>query len=156
MIKLYKNFGEDNKNYDVDLIELSSTVNALPGIEVCHLLIIDGLPTLMFHVDEKIQDGLFFLTRCIDNRYFKFGKNWNINMMVGDILFQNGDRPLFYELVSTSKDYKMEIRHLIENLNSHLFNENFMKMFKLNIEDFSTIDTVVEKRNGKLDSLNIN
>lgn len=123
MIKLYKKFGEDYNDIDIDLIELASTINALPGIKVCHILILDKLPLFMIHADEKNQDGLFFLARCIDNRYFKFGKNWNINMEVGDVLFGNGDRPIFYELVSSSKDYKNEIRHLIENLNSHLFNE---------------------------------
>ena len=71
--------------------QLIEIINRLPGIEVVCISDPDdnkqpikctssnihrGGFTIFFHVDEKEQEGLFFLTRCVDGRYFQYGLNW--------------------------------------------------------------------------------
>jgi hypothetical protein len=150
-------FGHNREEY---LIELSSTINALPGIRVLSafegvLSVFEnsGKPVILFQSNEGNQDGLFFLTRCIDNRYFVWGRNWEINLSVGDTIYDNGDRPIVYELTTTSSNFKHEIVALIHNLNHHFHNDIFMDAFKLNRDTFQTIDTIVENRNIKINQI---
>lgn len=98
MIILYNRFNDPSKQVPFYLFDLASTVNALPGIEVDHAFHhVSCLPTILFDVEETNHKGLFFLTRCIDKRYFNFGNFWEIKISVGDQYFDK-KLPITYEL----------------------------------------------------------
>lgn len=135
------------------LSNLAHTVNALPGIEVdCAFHHHGQGPTIMFNVKEMNNKGLFFLTRCIDKRYFKWGRFWDIKLSVGD-QYQERKLPIIYELSTTSVDYEKSIKDLVDNLNYHFHHENFMKYYDINKDDFKWIDTVIENRNNLINIL---
>lgn len=135
------------------LIRLSSTVNALPGIEVHHAFHHAGQrPTILFDVNDKNNKGLFFLTRCIDRRYFRWGNFWDIKLSVGD-QYINQKLPIIYELSTTSSEYEKSIDELTNNINYHFHHENFMNMYELDKNDFKCIDTIIENRDDKINSI---
>lgn len=146
MIVLFDKFTGKSPYY---LYELASTVNSLPGIKVNHSFHHSGQgPTLLFSVEEMNHKGLFFLTRCIDKRYFRWGRFWNIKLSVGDQY--DGNLPIIYELSTTSEDFENSIKDLVSNLNDHFHFSKFLEYYKLKKDDFKWIDTVVENRNDKI------
>lgn len=150
MILLFNRFRGNSPFY---LLNLAHTINALPGIEVDHAFHHNGCePTILFDVDEMNHKGLFFLTRCIDKRYFKWGSFWNIKLSVGD-QYIDKKLPICYELATTAEDYEKSIRELIDNMNYHFHHKNFMEHYELNKDDFKWIDTVVENRNDKINQI---
>ena len=127
---------------DKECLELCDAMNALPGIrtnESCcgH----SGGPfDIFFRVDAKNNKGLFFLTRCVDRRYWKYGYLWKIQLSVGD-LYNNGILPIEYILTSNpivGEDAYAQAKSLVENMNDHINHVNFMKLYELNIDDFET------------------
>lgn len=146
-----------NKKSLLEPTELLESINALPGIfdvSSIPLYTPNGDFTkgwdsflIFFEVDPKDNTGLFFLTRCLDRRYFKHGDNWNIKLEVGDS-FRDNNLPIIY--IIERKDFKiidieLEIKDLIDNMNHHLNHTSFMKNYKLDINKFY----VVDENNGK-------
>jgi hypothetical protein len=85
-------------NHSQELIQI---IESLPGIDIIQKDLegfMHSHPYIFFAVDEKEAEGLFFLTRCVDNRYWEFGNNWRIELSVGDQIHKNGDRPITYQL----------------------------------------------------------
>jgi hypothetical protein len=134
-IFLYDGFMDD------ECIALCNAMNALPGIttvESCcgH----GGLGSpfrIWFKVDGKNNKGLFFLTRCVDRRYWKYGYLWKIELSVGDMY--EGVLPIMYCLSSgpiVGEEAYTQADSLVENMNYYLNHENFMKEYDLNIKDF--------------------
>jgi hypothetical protein len=150
MIILFNRFDGDSPFY---LLNLAHTVNALLGIRVNHSFHnnSDG-PTILFNVDEMNHKGLFFLTRCIDKRYFRWGNSWSIKLSVGDE-FKDKKLPINFELSTTVESYEKSIVDLIDNINYHFHNEVFMDFYNLSKDDFKWIDTVVENRNDKINKI---
>ncbi len=124
---------------DMEVVELVRSMNAIPGIETdsscCGH---DEMPVVIYFKASR-SDGLFFLARCVNKRYFKY--TWNITLMVGDV-YKEGDYPVIYVLTnkSTGEEAYKEIQALIDNMNLHLNHEIFMNNFKLNTRDFITVE----------------
>ena len=142
MLKLKSNVEYTDK-MDEKIIPLCDAINALPNIyttESCEGHSCDAF-TIFIRVKEK-KNGLFFLTRCLDHRYWEYGYLWKLELKVGDMW--NGkdvDLPVEFMLHSNiivgELAYK-QAQSLLENMNYHLNHENFMKEFGLNIDDFET------------------
>ena len=137
--------------------QLIEIINRLPGIEVVCISDPDdnkqpikctssnihrGGFTIFFHVDEGEQEGLFFLTRCVDGRYFQYGLNWRIQLSVGDVLHRNGDRPITYELKriplqdDTEEDLQDECKALVDNMSYHFNHVGFVELYNMNKDKY--------------------
>ena len=142
---------------DKECLELCDAMNALPGIrtiESCcgH----SGSPfSIFFRVVEDNNKGLFFLTRCVDRRYWKYGYLWKIELGVGDMFYNTknpsevpyssdaipNELPIEYRLFSgpiVGEDAYAQAKSLVENMNYHINHENFMRGYDLDVNDFET------------------
>jgi len=135
-MKFNKTFDYDNR-MDKEVVDLCNAMNSLPGIETTSSCCGHGATS--FEIYFKVLDskeGLFFLGRCISNRYWKYGDYWSIEVSVGDLKI--GDfLPIMYILSSGvirgDLAYK-QAKSLIDNMNLHLNHKAFMKGFKLSIK----------------------
>ncbi len=144
---------------------LLMSIQALPGVHVqsYNINTFDlNVPIYIFlHIEECTQEGLFFLTRSVDDRYWEYGQRWEIRLSVGDSFYRNGDRPLSYYLMrnpiggDTFESVTKEIQSLIENLNSHYYNQTFMEYYNMNHDEYSIVDETQFDRNEKLNSLGL-
>lgn len=129
---------------DDECLDLCNAMNALPGIETTESCWGHGGSPfrIYFKVKEGDHRGLFFLTRCVDHRYWKYGYLWKIKLTVGDQYDADawGTRfPITYILTSepiTGEDAYLQALDLVRNMNDHLNHENFLKLYELNINDF--------------------
>ena len=130
-------------NMDTECLKLCDAINSLPGIktiESCcgHSC---GPFNIFIEVDPKDPRGIFFLTRCVDHRYWKYGYLWKIELTIGDDFTKDGNLPTTYLLNSgpiVGEDAYDQAMLLIDNMNHHLNIEAFMTGFKLDINDFKT------------------
>ncbi|MCK9475532.1 MAG: hypothetical protein M0R46_06430 [Candidatus Muirbacterium halophilum] len=116
----------------------------------------------IFNVEEKNMEGLFYLSRCICNRYSSL-KDWNITIDIGDKINSNGDRPIHYILgrnINNYNDYNIlsillnkELNNLYINLSDLYYNKNFMNYYNMNSDKYKEIKEVEFNRRLKLDSL---
>lgn len=126
--------------------QLIDIISKLPGVEVTgHILnkTFDDIksgwsgPLIFLHIDEGEQDGLFFLTRCLDKRYFEHGHIWRIELSVNDLNYSNGDRPINYQIfrplhgLETKETLYREYKDLIHNMVYHFNDDAFMKQYRL-------------------------
>ena len=135
--KFHKKY-EYHGRMDPEVLDLVNAMNALPGIETTESCCGHGCSSLDVWFKVTVPEGLFFLTRCVDRRYWKYGYLWKIELTVGD-LFEDNYLPVAYNLHSgpiVGEDAYKQAQSLVENMNYHLNHENFMKGFELNIEDF--------------------
>ena len=147
--------------------QLTDTIQALPGIEVSGSNLSNsfdkiksnwGGHCIFFYSNEKDAEGLFFLTRCIDTRYWEFGHLWKIEITCGDQIHPNGDRPITYNIfrpfigIETEEEIDKEINLLIENMHYHFHHDNFMSGFNM---DRTKYDLKEWKREMKLNDLGI-
>ena len=137
-----------NKTYEL----LIDTINSLPGIEItttvissAHIFDKEFLDIrtkwngifLFFHSNQLDSEGLFFLTRCLDRRYFQHGHKWRIELSVSDRKYDNGDRPIAYQIYrpfldgDTEEIILSECEDLIENLAYHFNHDGFMIGFDM-------------------------
>ena len=136
--------------------KLRSAMDSLPGITTfCSSSDAKNGVNIWFKVNTSKQ-GLFFLTRCVDSRYWEYGDLWKIELNVGD-LYGNSDRkrifppyqlPVHYRLHSgpvTGREAYRQAQSLIDNMNYHLNHENFIKCFGINVSRFGTLDIRREK-----------
>jgi len=140
MYRFSKKYHYDGENeMDPEVVDLCNIMNSLPGVkttESCSGHGVDRFRIFFRVTDEK---GLFFLTRCVDNRYWKYGYLWQIDLSVGDMMKENGVRPIIYQLHSgpiVGEDAYNQAQDLIKNMNDHLNIPVFLEYFKLQIEDF--------------------
>ena len=120
---------------------LLMTIDALPGVHVQSTTLDkpfekmkkgwNGL-LIFLHIEECTQEGLFFLTRSVDRRYWEYGDRWKIQLSVGDTIYENGDRPIVYQIFrpfldgDTEEIILSECEDLIENLAYHFNHDGFM------------------------------
>ena len=135
--------------------KLRSALDSLPGIETfCSSSNPKNGINIWFEVTNSKQ-GLFFLTRCVDQRYWEYGHIWKIELNVGD-KYTNKKLPIHYRLHSGSvigKEASKQAQSLIDNMNYHLNHENFIKLFDIDIDKFKQIDIVIKNREEKLKKL---
>jgi hypothetical protein len=144
---------------------LLMSIQALPGVHVQSYNIntfnLDVPIYIFLHTEECTQEGLFFLTRSVDDRYWEYGQRWEIKLSVGDSIYPNGDRPLSYYLMrkpisgDTFESVTKEIESLIENLNSHYYNQKFMAYYNMNPDEYSIVNETQFDRNEKINSLGL-
>lgn len=117
--------------------DLEEAIKSLPGIKIsCSCEIGPNKPYMVF-LRATNRKGLAFLTRCIDRRYWKYGHIWKLELIISDTLY-HGDAITYWlhsgEVVG--KEAYEQAADLVANMEYHLNHENFMKFFKLKIEDF--------------------
>ena len=140
MDKLQSNIKYSGK-MDKEVIALCDALNALPSIETFESCCGHGADPfcIWFKVTDS-KEGLFFLTRCVDNRYWEYGYLWKLDLRVGD-MFKNNHLPIHYLLSSGNivgdHAYK-QAESLVENMDHHINHEGFMDDYKLNINNFET------------------
>ena len=146
--------------------KLKETINSLPGIEVTgenlsrtflELKSSWSGVLLFFSSDEKDAEGLFFLIRCIDSRYWEHGHRWRVEITCSDQIRPNGDRPITYNIfrpieTETEEDIDKEIESLINNMHYHFHHDNFMSGFNM---DRTKYDLKEWKREMKLNDLGL-
>lgn len=147
--------------------QLTDTMQSLPGIEVTGNNLSNPFDKIksrwsgvyiFFTSNEKDAEGLFFLTRCIDNRYWKYGHLWRIELSCSDQIHANGDRPITYNIFrpfieeETEEEIDKEIEHLIHNMHYHFHHDNFMTGYNM---DRTKYDLKEWKREMKLNDLGL-
>ena len=116
---------------------------------------------IFLHIEECCQEGLFFLTRCLDKRYWEYGNKWRIELEVGDVEYPNGDRPLTYYIFRPFQDddceqfLLYECKSLIDNMMHHFNLDNFMTYYNMNKDEFHLVDDVAFDRREKLENLGL-
>lgn len=116
---------------------------------------------IFLHIEECTQEGLFFLTRCIDKRYWEHGHKWRIELSVGDNLHINGDRPIHYHLFRPFQDGDNEqtiideCNSLFDNMMYHFNHDNFMSGYNMNRSEYHLVDEVAFDRRVKLENLGL-
>lgn len=129
--------GLSNYNAEEEIKNLCDAISSLPGIEIICTSYNYGIH-LWFKVTDS-KEGLFFLTRCVDHRYWQHGYQWEISLTVGDS-YDNNYLPTHYCLNSKEligEESRIQTNNLIENMNYHLNNENFIEDYDLDIEQFN-------------------
>jgi len=140
MKKLAANIEYDGR-MDKECIDLCNAMNSLPGIETTESCCGHGAsPFMIFFRVHDSKEGLFFLTRCADRRYWKYGYLWTITLKVGD-MYENGYLPINYILSSgpiVEEDAYAQAQDLVRNMNYHLNHKNFIKGYELDLDNFIT------------------
>lgn len=133
-MKKFKNDFLYDGDMDVEVIPLCNAMNSLNGIETFASCC--GHSCEPFRIWFKVTDpiGLFFLTRCVDHRYWKYGYLWKIELTVGDTIFKDGSLPTHYMLNSgpiVGEDAYEQANDLHKNMKHHLNHKNFIEGYKL-------------------------
>jgi len=138
-------------NMDSEVIKLCNALNNLPGIITTESCCGHGTQPfkVWFRVDGRVDhllQGLFFLTRCIDRRYWKYGDQWSLSLSVGDTT-KNGILPTEYLLKSTATGNEAygQVHSLLLNMKYHLNHDIFQKMFDINLKSFGLLQTALSK-----------
>jgi hypothetical protein len=140
-MKVFRNHYLYDGFMDDDVLELCNAMNALPGIETTESCCGHGCEpfSIYFKVKKDEQDGLFFLTRCVDRRYWKYGYLWKIELCVGDMY--DGTLPITYILSSgpiVGEDAYTQAHDLVENMNDHINHKSFLNLYDLDVNKFDT------------------
>lgn len=145
MLKLRNNYKYEGK-MDEEIVELCNALNALPGIYTIESCSGHGeKPIQIWFKCDGDMEGLFFITRCVDNRYFKYGRNWMISLEVADTMRDDGILPTIFmlksvdeftaEITKGEEAYK-QANEIVKNMNNHLNCNGFVKGFSLNLNKF--------------------
>ena len=149
---------------------LLMAIQALPGVHVTSSNLDKSFDSIkkkwngvliFIHIEECTQEGLFFLARCMDRRYWEHGHKWRIELEVGDVEHMNGDRPINYNLFRAFQEGDSEgiiideCKSLYDNMMYQFHNESFMKHFNMNKEGYTLVDEMAFDRRVKLEELGI-
>jgi len=123
---------------DSEIIELCDAMNCLWGIRTIDSCSGHGKNPLTIFFEVRDPVGIFFLTRCVDKRYFKYGGSWSITLSVGDQKGEDGYLPTTYLLQNTTcgKQACKEANALIANIVHHLNHKNFLKGYSIDLSRF--------------------
>jgi hypothetical protein len=152
--------------------DMLMAIEALPGVNVTSTILDKTFTNIkekwngiliFLHIEESTQEGLFFLTRCLDRRYWEHGDKWRIELEVGDVEYPNGDRPITYMIFrplqdgDTEQNIIDECKSLIHNMNEHFNHDGFMNYsgFSMNKEEYHFFDETAFNRRIKLENLGL-
>lgn len=150
------------KKCSSEIRPLLETINALPAIEIHSYTELNDHCVVFLYIDHKeekdesgiqktpLSQGLFFLARSLDFRYLNYFVEIKISVM--DIYEEKENLPTIYELHITSDDHATvseKKRAIIESMNYHLHNENFIKFYNIDLSRFS-IWTIRDDRREKI------
>lgn len=128
-----------NESYDgrmdEECIRLCDAMNAVNGIITTESCCGHGKTPFCIWFKAISFKGLFFVSRCIDKRYFKHC--WDYSVSVGDVV-RNEVLPTVFRWsrkVIGDEAYK-QADDLVMNMNLHLNHKNFKKCFGLSLKDF--------------------
>jgi len=120
---------------DTEVIGLCDAMNSLPGIQTFNSCCGHGFSDFqIFFSVQGTNKGLFFLTRCVNRRYWKYGYLWKIELSVGDS-YKDQRLPIDYLLHSgpiVGEDAYKQANSLVENMEYHLNHEDFLELYELN------------------------
>jgi hypothetical protein len=143
---------------------------ALPGVHVTSTVLDKSFARIkkgwngvliFLHIEECTQEGLFFLTRCMDRRYWEHGNKWRIELEAGDNEHLNGDRPINYNLFRPFQEGDNEqiiideCKSLIDNMMDHFNHDNFMTHYNMDRKEYHLVDEVAFDRRVKLENIGI-
>lgn len=139
-MKKFNYKGKYDKYMDPQCIDICNALNSLPGIETTESCCGHNKNSFMiFFKVKNSKQGLFFLTRCVDRRYWRYGNDWTLELNVGD-MFIDKHLPITYFLhsgnIKGQKAYK-QIKDLVENMEHHLNHKGFIEGFKINLSKFN-------------------
>jgi len=137
------------------VVDLSKAINALPGLittlgtwdkdsPMRIWFQLDGTPISWYNENACMQ-GLFFMTRSVDKRYWEHGDKWAIQLSVSDIYAFRELYPTNFLLESTAtgEEAYTQAKSLIDNMTYHLNHNNFKKEFAIDLSNFK-----VSENNG--------
>jgi hypothetical protein len=149
---------------------LLMAIQALPGVHVTSTVLDKSFDRIkkgwngvliFLHIEECTQEGLFFLTRCMDRRYWEHGNKWRIELEAGDNEHLNGDRPINYNLFRPFQEGDNEqiiideCKSLFDNMMDHFNHDNFMTHFNMDRKEYHLVDEVAFDRRVKLENIGI-
>ena len=149
---------------------LLMAIQALPGVHVTSTVLDKSFDRIkkgwngvliFLHIEECTQEGLFFLTRCMDRRYWEHGNKWRIELEAGDNEHLNGDRPINYNLFRPFQEGDNEqiiideCKSLFDNMMDHFNHDNFMTHFNMDRKEYHLVDEVAYDRRVKLENIGI-
>lgn len=141
MLKL--NGGIDyDRQMDPECIPLCDALNAIKGIDTFDSCCGHGTRQFMIFFTVTDWVGLFFLARCVDKRYWKYGAEWCVELSVGDY-WDEETLPTHFWLHSNSvigEEAYEQANNLVENMNLHLNHEAFREEYKIPDTLFNTVD----------------
>ena len=127
----------EQMNYPDSIGGIIDVFKSLPGIELVTYYSGEGCSKISFFFRVTRPEGLFFITRCTDNRYWKYGYLWSIELSCGDE-FRDNVLPTIYELhsgpVVGELAYEM-CSDLIDNCLKHLNDDAFLNAYNLDINE---------------------
>ena len=139
-LKCSKKKIESRNGMDLEVVDLCNAMNALPGIKTFESCCGDGCSRFVIYFEViDTNEGLFFLTRCVDRRYWRYGYLWKIELSVDDSLVEDVRLPITYALHSgpiVGKEAYKQAEDLVKNMNDHLNLENFLEYYNLDINKF--------------------
>lgn len=145
MLKLYSGY-EFPSDMDLQCVHLCDAICALPGVTTVESCCGHGKESfqVFIEVDTAVHPaaGLFFLTRCVDRRYWEYGHLWNFELHVADLSL-SGRLPIVYYLHSgnvVGEEAYKQAESLLENMNYHLNHVNFCRGFNLDVRQFKTLE----------------
>ena len=150
---------------------LLMAIQALPGVHVTSSNLDSSFDKIkkkwngvlvFLHIEECCQEGLFFLARCMDRRYWEHGHKWRIELEVGDVEHMNGDRPINYNLYRPFQEGDNEqviideFKSLLDNMMHHFNHDGFMDLYNMDRKEYHIVEEVAFNRREKLEDLGIN
>lgn len=149
---------------------LLMAIQALPGVHVTSSNLDSSFDKIkkkwngvliFLHIEECTQEGLFFLTRCMDRRYWEHGHKWRIELEVGDVEHMNGDRPINYNLYRAFQEddneqaIMDEFKSLFGNMMHHFNLDDFMDYYNMDKKEYHLVDETAFDRRVKLEGLGL-
>jgi hypothetical protein len=150
--------------------DLLMAIQALPGVHVQSTTLDKSFNKMksgwyglliFLHIEECTQEGLFFLVRSINRRYWEHGNKWRIELDCGDVEYINGDRPISYSIFrpfqdgDTEQTILDECKSLLDSMNNHFNIDSFMKGFNMDKNEYHLVDEVAFDRRVKLENLGL-
>lgn len=122
-----------DSDMDEECIDLCNALNSIVGIETRDSCCGHGERSFQIFFLVTSWVGLFFVTRCVDKRYWKYGHEWTLELSVGDS-WDGKVLPTVFCLHSGAvkgNEAHFQAADLVANLNHHLNHENFKKGFNI-------------------------
>ena len=133
-------------SFEIDdgMCNIVNALNALPGIVTVYSC--NGhttqSPKVYFKMYQTYRnEGLFFLTHCLDPNHWRFGDEWTLSVSIRK--FQDRSLSTEFLLTCRQKGYRAEhqITSLCKNMEQHLNNAEFVSEFNINLDKFVVAET---------------
>lgn len=139
----------DPGKMDPEVEELCHAINCIPGLHTTTSCSGHGKEPLSIWFECNDFKGLFFLVRCIDQRYSKHP--WTLQLWCADssnvgyfptVFWLRSLHPWYNNgtpIGAMGEEAYRQAAYLIKNMNHHLNHKGFLSLFNLDISDFDTV-----------------